>query len=37
MSLKDLLGNLANGDYDEEHIDNEESGVTWGFYILDVF
>jgi hypothetical protein len=33
MSLRDILSNLANGDYDGERIDNEESGVSWGFYI----
>lgn len=33
MSLKDFLSNLANGDYDGERIDNEENGVSWGFYI----
>ena len=33
MSLKDLLRNLANGDYDGGRIDNEENGVSWGFYI----
>ena len=35
MSLRDLLANLANGDYDGERIDNEENGVSWGFYIDD--
>jgi len=33
MSLKDLLRNLASGAYDGERIDNEENGVSWGFYI----
>ncbi len=33
MSLKDILSNLTNGDYDGERIDNEESGVSWGLYI----
>jgi len=35
MSLKDILSNLASGTYDGERIDNEENGVSWGFYIDD--
>ena len=35
MSLKDILSNLASGAYDGERIDNEENGVSWGFYIDD--
>lgn len=35
MSLKDILSNLANGAYDGKRIDNEENGVSWGFYIDD--
>ncbi len=33
MSLKDLLNNLAKGVYDGKYIDNEEHGVSWGFFI----
>jgi hypothetical protein len=33
MSFKDILSNLASGAYDGERIDNEENGVSWGFYI----
>jgi len=31
--MKKILSNLAKGVYDGERIDNEESGVSWGFYI----
>lgn len=33
MSLKNLLANLEAGKYDGERIDNEQGGVSWGFYI----
>lgn len=35
MNLKDILSNLAKGNYDGRRIDNEENGVSWGFYIDD--
>jgi hypothetical protein len=33
MSIKDLLKNLAEGQYDGERTDSEQNGVSWGYYI----